>query len=53
MSDLIVISQWVQFQQQHIKAALITRTEYSLLIKTGFQLEKNESHQLAKNVKFC
>ena len=51
MSDPTVY-QWVLFQQQRIKAALITPTEYSSLLRTGFQLEKNESHQLPKIVNF-
>jgi len=44
MSDPIVY-QWVLFQQQRITTALIRPTEYFHLMKTGFQLEKNESHE--------
>ena len=43
---------WILFQQQRINASLITPTEYSALIKTGFQLEQSKNYQPSTIVNF-
>jgi hypothetical protein len=38
--------QWVQFQQTRIDASVISSTEYSALIKTGFEMSKENKEHL-------